>query len=123
MKLSRSEPAAHAKVMKEWVKERKGMQAAGEKIRFNIWEFAVGSSRHLQGERVETRGQVMWKGYYLEWAQSLEGGAFSEPEVKNKWRELKKDRRTSERSARTLATHSRCSWTSWTLRSWPGRGR
>ena len=58
-------------VVKEWVKERKKMQEAGEKIKFNIWEFAVGL-QHLQGERVENRGRMRWKGYSLEWAQTLD---------------------------------------------------
>ncbi|CAE7913471.1 unnamed protein product, partial [Symbiodinium necroappetens] len=90
--LSRSDPATHAKVgvVKEWIRERKKMQEAGEKIKFNIWGFAI-KIQHAQGQRVENRNRMMWKGYFLTWAQTDEGGCLSEQQAKNKWAEYEQD--------------------------------
>ena len=84
--LSKSDPATHTRVLKEWVKERKKMQAAGDKVKFNIWQFVI-SLRHSEGERIEARGRMMWRSYFLSWCQTDEGGNLSEQEGKKQWQE------------------------------------
>ena len=62
------------------------MQAAGDKVKFNIWQFVI-SLRHSEGERIEARGRVMWRSYFLSWCQTDEGGNLSEQEGKKQWQE------------------------------------
>ena len=103
--LAQRDPGTHAKVVKEFVKERKKVMAAGEKMKFNIWEFAV-TLMHTEGERLERRGRMMWKSYFLSWAQSDEGGNYSEHQAKQKWKEFEEDK-TVTRDCRGPGGHLR----------------
>ena len=89
--LAKSDPGTHTRVVKEWVKERRKMQAAGERIKFNIWQFVI-SLQHSEGERLEARGRMMWRSYFLTWSQSDEGGNLSEQEAKKQWQEYESDK-------------------------------
>ena len=89
--LARTDPVSHSKVLSAWVKERQKASAAGEKIKFAIWEFAV-SLQQREGARHESRGRMMWRGYYLSWAQTEEGGSLSEAEARSKWKDFEANR-------------------------------
>ena len=88
--IAKEDPSLHERAVKQFVKEREKASALGERLKFSIVQFVV-SIKKSEGQRVEERGRMMWKTWYLEWAQSVKGGGLSEGEANDKWREMEAD--------------------------------
>ena len=88
--IAKEDPSLHERAVKQFVKEREKASALGERLKFSIVEFVV-SIKKSEGQRVEEKGRMMWKTWYLEWAQSTKGGGLSEGEAKDQGREMEAD--------------------------------
>ena len=88
--LAKEDPATYEKVLKAWIKEREKNVAAGTKLKFSIMDFTI-SLRKTEGSRSESKGRMMWKAYFLTWAQSIEGGSYSEKEAEALWKQYEAD--------------------------------